>query len=119
MIRRLAAAKQRRCYIEIFKLIVEHKVPYTVNRNGVFFNLSLSVRRVGAADRRDHQEVRAAEATTALIDDKYTFGMVGVVLPLTRRYRLFYPLCIELLYGLRRLQQLALIEVIFCSLVSP
>ena len=41
MIRRLAAAKQRSCYIEIFKLIVEHKVPYTVNRNGVFFNLSL------------------------------------------------------------------------------
>ena len=40
MIRRLAAAKQRSCYIEIFKLIVEHKVPYTVNRNGVFFNLS-------------------------------------------------------------------------------
>ena len=40
MIRRLAAAKQRRCYVEIFKLIVEHKVPYTVNRNGVFCNLS-------------------------------------------------------------------------------
>ena len=40
MIRRLAAAKQRSCYIEIFKLIVEHKVAYTVNRNGVFFNLS-------------------------------------------------------------------------------
>ena len=34
MIRRLAAAKQKSCYIEIFKLIVEHKVPYTVNRNG-------------------------------------------------------------------------------------
>ena len=40
MIRRLAAAKQRSCYIEIFKLIVEHKVAYTVNNNGVFFNLS-------------------------------------------------------------------------------
>ena len=40
MIRRPAAAKQKRCYIEIFKLIVEHKVPHTVNRNGVIFNLS-------------------------------------------------------------------------------
>ena len=40
MVRRLAAVKQRRCYIEIFKLILEHKVAYTVNRNGVFFNMS-------------------------------------------------------------------------------
>ena len=40
MVKRLAAVKQRKCYIEIFKLIVEHKVAYTVNNNGVFFNLS-------------------------------------------------------------------------------
>ena len=40
MVRRLAAAKQRSCYIEIFKLIIEHKVAYTVNMNGVFVNLS-------------------------------------------------------------------------------
>ena len=41
MVRRLAAVKQRRCYIEIFKMIVEHKVAHTVNMNGVFlFNLS-------------------------------------------------------------------------------
>ena len=40
MVRRLAAVKQWRCYIEIFKLIVEHKVAYTVNMNGVVFNLS-------------------------------------------------------------------------------
>ena len=40
MVRRLAAVKQRKCYIQIFKLIVEHDVPYTINRNGVFFNLS-------------------------------------------------------------------------------
>ena len=40
MVRRLAAVKQRRCYIEIFKLIVEHKAAYTVNMNGVFFSLS-------------------------------------------------------------------------------
>ena len=40
MVRRLAAVKQRRCYIQIFKLIIEHDVPYTVNMNGVFFNMS-------------------------------------------------------------------------------
>ena len=40
MVRRLAAVKQRRCYIQIFKLIVEHNAPYTVNNNGVFFNMS-------------------------------------------------------------------------------
>ena len=40
MVKRLAAVKQRKCYIEIFKPIVEHKVAYTVNMNGVFFNLS-------------------------------------------------------------------------------
>jgi len=39
MVRRLAAVKQK-CYIAIFKLIVEHNVPYTVNNNGVFFNMS-------------------------------------------------------------------------------
>ena len=33
MVKRLAAVKQRKCYIEIFKLIVEHKVAYTVNNN--------------------------------------------------------------------------------------
>ena len=40
MVRRLAAVKQRKCYIAIFKLIVEHNVPYTVKNNGVFFNMS-------------------------------------------------------------------------------
>jgi len=40
MVRRLAAVKQRRCFLEILKLIVEHKVAYTVNMNGVVFNLS-------------------------------------------------------------------------------
>ena len=66
MVRRLAAVKQRRCYIEIFKLIVEHKVAYTVNMNGRLLQSVVSVRRVGAADRRDHQEVRGAEATAGI-----------------------------------------------------
>ena len=41
MIRRLAAARQKSCYIKIFKLLVEHNVDHTVNSNGVFFDLSL------------------------------------------------------------------------------
>ena len=40
MVRRLAAVKQRKCYIAILKLNIEHNVPYTVNNNGVFFNMS-------------------------------------------------------------------------------
>ena len=40
MVRRLAAVNKRRCYIEVFRLIIEHKVAYTVYLNGVFFNLS-------------------------------------------------------------------------------
>ena len=40
MIRRIASARQKSCYIEISKLIADHKVDYTVNSNGVFFNLS-------------------------------------------------------------------------------
>jgi hypothetical protein len=40
MVRRIAAMKQKKCYIAIFKLIIEHDIPYTVNNNGVFFNMS-------------------------------------------------------------------------------
>ncbi len=40
MVRRLAAVKNKRCYIEIFRLLIEHKVAYTVNMNDILFNLS-------------------------------------------------------------------------------
>ena len=40
MVRRLAAVKKQRCYLEIFRPLIEHKVAYTVNMNGVLFNLS-------------------------------------------------------------------------------
>ncbi|MFM7990259.1 MAG: hypothetical protein ACKPKO_64185 [Candidatus Fonsibacter sp.] len=40
MVRRLDAVKQRRYYMQIFKLIVEHNVAYTVNNHGVFFDMS-------------------------------------------------------------------------------
>ena len=51
MVRRIAEARQRRCYVELFKLIVERKVDYTVNYD--------STRRGGATYRRGPQEVRA------------------------------------------------------------
>ena len=40
MLRRIAAARHKICYIRIFKLIVDNKVDYTVSSNGVFFDLS-------------------------------------------------------------------------------
>ena len=32
MIRRITSARQKTCYIDIFKLIVDHKIDYTVNK---------------------------------------------------------------------------------------
>ena len=39
-IRRIATARQKGCFIEIFEHIVQHEVEYMVNSNGVVFNLS-------------------------------------------------------------------------------
>ena len=68
MIRRLAAARHKRCYIRIFKLIVEHNVDYTVNDNGVIFNLSPLpaevVRQIGEIIKR--REQRKAARSVAL-----------------------------------------------------
>ena len=40
MIRRLGAIKRKRCYIDVFIFVLAHKIDYTINSNGVFFNLS-------------------------------------------------------------------------------
>ena len=40
MIRRLSAIKRKNCYIDVFIFVLDHKIDYTVNNNGVFFNLS-------------------------------------------------------------------------------
>ena len=40
MIRRLGAIKRKRCYIDVFIFVLDHKIDYTINNNGVFFNLS-------------------------------------------------------------------------------
>ena len=40
MIKRLSAIKKRSCYIDVFIFVLDRKIDYTVNNNGVFFNLS-------------------------------------------------------------------------------
>ena len=40
MVKRLSAIKRKNCYIDVFIFVLDHKIDYTVNNNGVFFNLS-------------------------------------------------------------------------------
>ena len=40
LIRRIGLIKKKKVYIEIFRVIVDNKIEYTLNGNGVFFNLS-------------------------------------------------------------------------------
>ena len=40
MIKRLSTIKRRNCYIDIFAFVLDRKIDYTTNSNGVFFNLS-------------------------------------------------------------------------------
>ena len=40
MIRRMEAIKRKRCYIDIFAFILDRKIDYATNNNGVFFNIS-------------------------------------------------------------------------------
>ena len=40
MIKRLGAIKRRSCYVDIFAFILDRRIDYTINSNGVFFNLS-------------------------------------------------------------------------------
>ena len=39
MFRRIAEARPNSCYIDVFRLIFDHKVDDTVNKNGIFFNM--------------------------------------------------------------------------------
>ena len=39
LIKRLGAIR-RSCYIDVFIFVLDRKIDYTVNNNGVFFNLS-------------------------------------------------------------------------------
>ena len=41
LIRRIGLIKKKKVYIEIFRVIVDNNIPYTLNGNGVYFNLSV------------------------------------------------------------------------------
>ena len=41
LIRRIAAIKNKQCYLDILELIHSHGLDYTVNSNGVYFNLAV------------------------------------------------------------------------------
>ena len=63
MILRLAAARQKTCYIKIFELIAKRNADYTVNNNGVLFDLSPLpdevVRQMDEILKRREQRVEA------------------------------------------------------------
>ena len=40
LIRRIGLIKNKKVYIEIFRVIVDNKIEYTLSGNGIFFNLS-------------------------------------------------------------------------------
>ena len=41
LLRRITAIKNKQCYLDILGLIHSHGLDYTVNNNGVFFNLAV------------------------------------------------------------------------------
>ena len=40
LIRRIGLIKKKKVHLEIFHVIVDNKIEYTLNGNGIFFNLS-------------------------------------------------------------------------------
>ncbi len=38
--RRIRQLKNKRCYVDIFKIVHNNNVEHTINSNGVFFNLT-------------------------------------------------------------------------------
>ena len=40
LLRRITAVKNKQCYLDILELIHSHGLNYTVNSNGVYFNLA-------------------------------------------------------------------------------
>jgi hypothetical protein len=41
LIRRIEAIKNKQCYLDILELILSHGLDYTVNSNGIYFNLAV------------------------------------------------------------------------------
>ena len=40
MVRRIPEARQNTCYMDVFKVILEHKIEHAQHRRGMFFNLT-------------------------------------------------------------------------------
>ena len=40
LIRRIGLIKKKKAHLEIFRVIVDNNIEYTLNGNGIFFNLS-------------------------------------------------------------------------------
>ena len=40
LIRRLTNVNIKQCYLDVFKYLVDNKIDYSVNNNGVFFNIT-------------------------------------------------------------------------------
>ena len=41
IVRRIADIGVKKCYIDIFKLLIKENITYTRNQNGIFFNVSI------------------------------------------------------------------------------
>ena len=41
LIRRINDIKNKKCYQDVFRLLLNQNINYTRNRNGIFFNLAL------------------------------------------------------------------------------
>ena len=40
LVRRIGLIKKKKTHLEIFRVVVDNNIPYTLNNNGIFFNLS-------------------------------------------------------------------------------
>ena len=41
LIQRLRNLENKKCYIKLFRMIIQHNIKYTKNQNGIFFNIDL------------------------------------------------------------------------------
>ena len=41
IVRRIADIQDKKCYIDLFKLLLKNNISYMKNKNGIFFNVSI------------------------------------------------------------------------------
>ena len=41
IVRRIADIQDKKCYIDLFKLLIKKNISYMKNKNGIFFNVSI------------------------------------------------------------------------------